>query len=92
MTIFDVGDKITIAVDFRDNASALTDPTTVTIIIERPDGTQTIAATAAAHSSTGHYSFDYAITAEGLFFIRWEGTGTLQAAVEDNFSVRPRRV
>lgn len=48
----------------KNAAGALTDPTTITVTVKRPDGTTTTPATP-VHDSTGSYHFDYepAVTA-----------------------------
>ena len=42
MTVYDIGDRPVITATFRNDADALTDPTTVTVRVREPDGTETL--------------------------------------------------
>lgn len=57
------------------------DPTTVTLRILHPDGTETDILTAdLTHSSTGSYYYDFITLNEGRYRYRWQGDGAIVAA------------
>lgn len=87
---YDIGDSVRISVAFTDLTGAPTDPTTIVLTVQAPDGTQT--APAVVHDSTGSYHADYAPSQSGLHVYRWVGTGALVVAEEGDFSIRRRRV
>lgn len=87
---YDIGDVVRLRATFTVNATA-TDPTTITLKVKDPSNvttTYTYSGGDLTKEATGIYRYDYAITASGTFYIRWEGTGTAQTASEDSFTVR----
>ena len=73
-------------------AGVLTDPTTVTLNIKVPVGTETAYTYGAAEitkEATGLYYKDIVITTAGRHVARWEGSGTVPDAVEHYIDVPP---
>jgi hypothetical protein len=67
-----------------------TDPTTVTLKIEEPDGTEvsyTYAAAQITRASAGSYYKDVTVDQAGTHTYRWVGTGAVAAVDEDSFYV-----
>jgi len=62
-----------------------TDPTTVTLTITDPTGTQTTPANSKV--STGVYTADVATTLDGIWLYKWTGTGSASDVVEGTFTV-----
>ena len=85
-TEYDVGDRVTIQATFTDENSVLTDPDTVQLEIKNPAGTVTTPSV--SNPSTGVYEGSVLFDADGLWWYRWEGTGTVDAAEEGSMSVR----
>jgi VCBS repeat-containing protein len=81
------GQAVRLTGTFRDITGTLANPTTVTLTVARPDGTNP--ATAPLTSvSTGVYAFDLTLDAEGTWAYRWAGTGAVVAATEGAMYVR----
>lgn len=73
-------------------AGVLTDPTTVTLKVRDPAGTETtytLAGATVTKASTGVYYRDVALSVAGRWVFRWLGTGTVPAAVESALDVAP---
>ncbi len=95
MRQYDQGDKIRLTGKFRDGSRALADPTAVVVKIKPPHG-DTLTYTylddvELARDSAGVYHVDVTPAAgqSGVWFIRWEGTGTIVAADEYSIFVKP---
>jgi hypothetical protein len=88
---YDKGDKIRSTATFTNTAGANTDPTTIKFKFTTPAGvttTYTYGVDAqVVKSATGIYYADTEVTA-GTWHCRWEGTGTVVAAVETSFLVQ----
>lgn len=70
--------------------TVLTDPTTVTLRIKKPDGTLVTVSYAGLEitkDSTGNFHYDYTPPAVGTYRARWDGTGSVKAAAERSFVV-----
>jgi hypothetical protein len=94
MTVYDIGDRPTVTGTFRDGADALTDPTTVTVRVREPDGTETLYTSPTAsivNSSTGVWAFTFpaALDAVGDWYVRFRSTAGLLTAAELKLTVRP---
>lgn len=80
-----------VAVFTNQITSALTDPTTVTFKIQTPSLGDTtfiyLSNSEVTKVSTGVYRFLYVLTEPGHYFVRAEGTGACQAAIELEFDV-----
>lgn len=94
MRSYDIGDKVRLGVTFTDEDGIATDPTAITALIRRPNETVTtlvyLTDLALARDSAGAYHVDVTIADgdEGLWWYRFQGTGTLVSAVERSFFVR----
>jgi hypothetical protein len=79
---------------FKNAAGALANPTTVTLRIQKPDGTIASYTNASGLTSdtTGIWYRDHDIDVAGTWQFRFEGTGTIKATHESAFRIRPRRV
>ena len=94
MTIYDIGDRPTVTGTFTSSADALTDPTTVTVRVREPDGTETLYTSPVAsivNSSTGVWAFTFpaALDAAGDWYVRFRSTAGLLTAGEQKLVVRP---
>lgn len=58
----------------------LVDPSTVELILTRPDKTKTTVTAGIANVSPGHYSYDWVADVVGAWDIRWQGLGTVIVA------------
>ncbi len=97
MNTYDIGDIVRIANVFTTTATgAVLDPTTVSLVVLAPDGTETtytyLGGNPITRDSQGTYHVDVAITQVGRYRYRWTSTGTGASAEEGAFEVRPRRV
>lgn len=77
---------------FKNSAGTLTDPTTVVLKWRvGPDGAVTtwtyLTDAQIVRGSVGLYRADITVTAAGLHYFRWVGTGAVVAAEEGTFSV-----
>lgn len=91
---YDIGDVVRISSTFTQNAVAI-DPSTVSLTVKDPAATSTTYTYAGAtvtKDSVGNYHVDVAPTLTGTYKYRWVSTGTGQAAEENSFQVRTRRV
>lgn len=91
---YDVGDVVHLTSEFTQNDVPF-DPSTVSLKVTRPDGTQasySYAGSTVTKDSTGNYHVDIAITMRGTYRYRWFSTGAGAAAEESWFQVRSQRV
>lgn len=90
--IYSVGDLIRITAEFRDADGVLADPTAVIFHYKAYNIGQTTLTygtdAAVVRSSTGVYYVELSATHDGPWYYRVEGTGAVQAAAEDYFTVR----
>ena len=80
--LFRIGEAVRLEDNFTDTDALDVDPTTVTLKLISPSGTQTSYTYAAAQitrSSTGHYYMDYVPAEAGPWRARWEATGYADA-------------
>lgn len=103
-TVYDIGDTVRLYSAFRaasfsvaagvpSATYALTDPSTVSLLIETPAGVQTTytyAGGTVTKDSTGVFYRDLALTASGQYIARWTGTGAAVAGGEATVTVRPQ--
>ena len=85
MTVYTLGDVVTLSCTVRDAAGALADAGAITCTITLPDGTTT--SPSPAHPSTGTYTATYTPAAAGRFAVKWLATGTNAGAFADDFTV-----
>lgn len=77
---------------FANAAGTATDPTTITLRVLAPDGTETsytYAGGQLTRVAAGDYYRDVTVTQVGTWTQRWEGTGTVAAVHESQFWVKP---
>jgi hypothetical protein len=77
---------------FTDEDGDLTDPTTITLKVREPSGTETsytFAGATVTKEATGIFYRDVTINASGRWVARWIGTGTVADAVEYPIDVPP---
>jgi hypothetical protein len=91
---YDRGDLVHASVAFTNAAGAAADPTTVVVRVRPPNTgrdeytTYTYGTDAEVQKTgTGAYYLDVACAAAGTYWVRWEGTGAVIAAVEDTWDV-----
>jgi uncharacterized protein YfaS (alpha-2-macroglobulin family) len=92
MNIYRNGQRVRVSVAFTVNDVA-TDPSTVTLKVQAPDGTvdtYTYGASQVTKSSTGNYYKDVDVDQVGTWDFRFEGTGTCVAVEEQSFRVKTR--
>lgn len=65
----------------------LADPTDVALVIEDPYDA-IVPSTTPSSTQTGIWTFNYAPLVGGMHQIRWTGTGTIQAAEQEQIFVR----
>lgn len=89
---YDVGDLVRISATFANVSGVNADPTTVKAKFKNPAGTVTTYTYGTdvqlVKDATGKYHVDISITSNGEWWYRWEGTGAVQAAEENDFVVR----
>lgn len=89
---WDVGDVARLSVALTNTATPPVPvaPTTITLTVRRPDGTEITPGV--TNDGVGEYHYDLPITAAGQWRWRWESTGTAAAASEGAFLVQRQRV
>lgn len=93
-----IGNHVLSGADAFTNASGTaTDPTTVMLTVQLPDGTETAYTYAAAEltkeiGQTGRFYMDYTWTVSGLHRFELKGTGVVVAVDEFAVFVRPSEV
>lgn len=91
MNAYDIGDVVRLTGTFTVSGVA-TDPSTVSLVIRRPDGVKTtlVYGTDAALERTGAGAFrcDYSPVVAGVHWYRFYSTGTAKAAEEESFTVK----
>lgn len=92
MAAYARGQSVKLTFSFTDSAGAAANPTTVTCVVEEPDGTETtytsISTPAITNPTTGSYHLILAPDQSGQHSYRAVGTtGTAVAVVEGQFSV-----
>lgn len=92
---YDVGDVARLKVQFLNADKQPEDPTTVSLVIQAPDNTQsTITSGSIVQEATGLFHYDLSITQAGVvgankYIYRWVGTGNVQAVEESSITVTP---
>lgn len=87
---FDLNDAPTFRCNFQ-VSSVDTDPTTTSLYVREPDGTETTYTYAGAtitKDSTGDYSKQITLDVRGVWYYEWRGTGTCQATATGTVTVR----
>jgi len=91
--VYDIGDEVRVMGNFTaEDGITPADPTDVECRVRRPDGTiADYNGTQVIRDAEGGYHVDVVIDQWGTWFYRWVGTGALNAAGEETFSVRRTR-
>lgn len=93
---YDLGMTVTAQAEFRKVVSGvptLTTPTTTTLKIRRPDGTETTIANGSLTTvSEGIKSYDIATDQDGDWWYEFTGAGNMQAVKEGMFRIKPSLV
>lgn len=88
------GQTIRFTAKFYDLTDTLADPTTITLTVEDPSGTETsyTYSSDVQKTSTGIFYYDLTLgNTLGVYNYEWVGTGTVKAINEDSFRVVARR-
>lgn len=88
--VYKIGKTVKMTAVFRNAARQVADPTTVTLIVKKPDGTETTytyALGTVTKESTGVYSKSITTDAEGTWQYYFQGTGAVPDADRDYFQV-----
>lgn len=105
MSVYDVGDTVRVWGTFKAAAFsvtagvpsatyALTDPTTVSLVVTQPDGTRTTytyAGGGVTRHGSGVFYRDVALASAGEWAIRWAGTGAAAATDESVIKAKATR-
>lgn len=86
---WDVGDTLHLTCNFTVSGTN-TDPTTITLVVQQPNGTETTythAGGTVTKDSVGNYSKNVTTDASGVWAWRWVGTGACAAADEGKVTV-----
>lgn len=84
--IFDIGDRVQLRCEFRNESDVLTDPTTTTLQIKDPAGAES--APTPTSSVAGIWTYNLDVTLAGVYYYRFKGVGAVVAAAESKFEVR----
>jgi hypothetical protein len=90
MSDHEVGDAVTVWVEFQGGDGQPADPTTVTLVVQAPDGSTLTPVL--GNPSVGRYEAVVDVTQAGRWEHLWVGTGSPQKAAQGTFEVRRRRV
>lgn len=89
---FDLGDSVVFYADFTNAAGAPADPTDITLIVEKPDGTETTYLKAALSNPTvGRWEKAVTVDQHGRWPFVFRATGSIQLSAEGITQVRESR-
>src|SRR5678816_4032854 len=89
--IYEIGDAARLRASFRDANNLPADPTTVELIVQAPNNTQTTYTydnLEIQRESIGEYFYDLLISQVGVYLYRYTGTGAVQAVEEGQITVQ----
>lgn len=93
--VYDIGDQIRVGYTFKNSSGTAADPTTVTLKLRTPAGTETshvyLTDLNVIKDSTGAYHYDLTLAESGTYSWRWIGTGNVVLADEGQIAVRRSR-
>lgn len=100
MSVYDIGDVVGLQGVFkkRDPDTGeleLADPSTIEVVVQKPDGTTTtytLADAQVVQDSLGTFHVDVDMDQEGVWVHSWEGAGNVKTYQEQTFRVRPRKI
>ena len=85
---YNAGTLVAINVTFTDTATRQpADPTTVTLLLQLPDGTQVDLSDSVVRDDVGEYHADYLVSQAGFYQYQWTGAGAVVATVLGSFTV-----
>ncbi len=87
MNAYDPGSIVTISVAFTNASGAPVAPSSVTLRVQNPAGTETDYTTSLTNVSTGVYTQPVTPLISGIWRYRWEATGAVAAATDGAFVV-----
>lgn len=89
MKRYDVGDRVRVYAEFRNEEGVPAAPTTIVARVKPPVGNVVSytygSAAELVQLSAGSYYIDIDVSAPGEWYYRWEGTGDVVAAGEGQF-------
>lgn len=92
VTAYDKNDRLKVSIVFTNEAGTATDPSAVLFKIRKPDGTSTTytygAGVEIVKNSTGSYTVELDLSQSGDWLYRWESTGVVQTASEEQIYVK----
>lgn len=88
---FTAGDVLRFAIQVTDSTGALANASSASLVVVRPDGTETAALTP-TNTATGVYQYDYTTTADmwGRYLGEWSTNGTNAGGEPQSFFVLPK--
>jgi hypothetical protein len=94
---YDIGDRIRLGATFQDLNGTLADPTTVSLMVKKPNMpavtyNYALSPAIVTKDSVGRYHVDLDLHLSGTWKYKWIGTGTIIAAEEGRIFVRPTDV
>lgn len=90
---FDVGDIVTVEIDFSNAVDAPTNPTDVTVVVRKPDGTTaTHPIGDLANPTPGAFTVEVSFDQPGVWVVRGAGSGTIPLVRERRIRVRPSEI
>lgn len=92
MSNFIVGDVVRLSVSVADVTGALSDPSSLALVIKSPSGSSATHTSDIVKDSVGNYHFDLPLDLPGSYGFRWQSTGTNQGVAEGGIYVSPQRV
>lgn len=88
MSVYEIGQLARLEVIFQDINGNPADPTTVSVLVQSPDGTQVnYNPPDVVRDETGSYHFDLLVLQAGSYLYQWNGTGVLVAVQEGSITV-----
>jgi hypothetical protein len=92
---YDYGESVTLTVEFLDDVGAPADPSTVKLLLTKPDGTSLTEITASspytptyAHPSVGNFEYTFDPDMAGTWVGKWTGANTHKVVEEYYFVVK----
>lgn len=83
------GNGVEATVAFTDASGAAADPTTASVVVRQPDGTETTYTSELTHVGVGVYTLTFAPATPGRWYVKGVGTGNVVAVDEDYVLVMP---
>lgn len=90
MNSYDIGSSTNLVASFINSVGIAVDPTTVILRIKNPKGI--VSVNTPTNTGVGLYSYELALDIAGVYYYRFEGTGTAIAAADSSLTVVPSPV